>query len=344
VVGSDRRDAAPVVDAAGREPRELGVAEIGRHLDVHLRSQDQSRHGGGPQDVVERRLGAAGHARARLGAEILHDDFLQVAVPGVHVAQRDERGDALAPGLADADEHAAGERHPLPSGRLDHGEPHARVLVGGAEMRSARLAQPLRYRLQHDALGDADPAQRGDLRFAHDAGVDVRQQAGLGEHQLAHGGEVIDRAGMAELAQRRARGGVAQLGLVTQGEQRLAAAGGAAGPRDRQHLVRAQVGGAGPARRRSEGAVAAHVAAQAGQRNEHLARIADDVAMAGAPELLSGGDELRQRRARVIRQQPIRLGVEHRRSFAGRYRPFVRIHRNQRPDFRAYSARIKSAH
>ena len=52
-------------------------------------------------------LGRGGHAGVGLGAEILDDDFLDVAVALVQVAQRQQRLDALAPGLADADQDAA---------------------------------------------------------------------------------------------------------------------------------------------------------------------------------------------------------------------------------------------
>ena len=41
-----------------------------------------------------------------LGAEILHDDFLDVAVRAVQIAQCQQRLDALAPRLADADQDA----------------------------------------------------------------------------------------------------------------------------------------------------------------------------------------------------------------------------------------------
>ena len=45
--------------------------------------------------------------RAGLGAEVLDDDLLQVPVARMQRAQREERLDALAPRLADADQDAA---------------------------------------------------------------------------------------------------------------------------------------------------------------------------------------------------------------------------------------------
>ena len=51
-----------------------------------------------PEMLVERRLVALRHARAGLGAEVLDDDFLQMAVALVQVAQRQQRLDALRAG------------------------------------------------------------------------------------------------------------------------------------------------------------------------------------------------------------------------------------------------------
>ena len=244
VIGGDRRDPAPVVDAGCRQPRKTLEAQIRRHLDVHCRAQHEPRGRGRPQHVVERGLGGAGHAGPGLGAEILDDDFLQMAVAGMQVAQHEQREDAFAPGLADADQDAAGERHTLAAGRFDHRNADRRVLVGGAEMRPARLGEPGRGVFQHDALRDAHAPQRRDLRFSGNSGIDVRQQPGLAGHELAHGDEIFDGAGVAEPAERGTRRLVAQLGLVAEREQSLAASGLASRPRDRQHLVGAQVGGA----------------------------------------------------------------------------------------------------
>ena len=56
--------------------------------------------------IVQRRLRRIGHARAGLGAEVLDDDFLDVAVALVHVADREQGLDALGARLADADQDA----------------------------------------------------------------------------------------------------------------------------------------------------------------------------------------------------------------------------------------------
>ena len=56
--------------------------------------------------VVEIGFGRIGHAGPGLGPEVLDDDFLDMAVAVVQIAQRQQRLDALAPGLADADQDA----------------------------------------------------------------------------------------------------------------------------------------------------------------------------------------------------------------------------------------------
>ncbi len=122
VIGRHRRDAAPIIDAGGDQLRERAGAQIGRRLDVHARPEDQPRHGDRPQMVVEVGLGRLRHAGAGLGAEILDDDFLDVAVAVVQIAQGEQRLDALAPRLADADQDAGGERDRRLAGRCDRRE------------------------------------------------------------------------------------------------------------------------------------------------------------------------------------------------------------------------------
>ena len=106
-----------------------------------------------------------------------------------------------------------------------HLQPHRRQLVGRAVMHAAWLAQPLAAGFQHDAHAGGDFAQRGNLLARHDAGIDVRQQAGFLQHQRAHLAQVLDRRLVAQLRQSLARRAVTQFRLVAEGEQRLGAAG-----------------------------------------------------------------------------------------------------------------------
>ena len=65
-----------------------------------------------------------------LGAEILDDDFLDVAVRGVQVADRLQRVDPLVACLADADQDAGRERHLQLAGQTQGLQPTAGCLSG----------------------------------------------------------------------------------------------------------------------------------------------------------------------------------------------------------------------
>ena len=89
--------------------------------------------------------GGLGHLRAGLGAEVLDDHLLQVTVALVQLAQREQRLDALAPRLADADQDAARVRDREPPGAVDRVEAHLGQLVGRAEVRHRRAATGARW-------------------------------------------------------------------------------------------------------------------------------------------------------------------------------------------------------
>ena len=71
----------------------------------------------------------------------------------------------------------------------------------------------------------------------HHAGVDVRQEAGLGEDELAHAREVLERRLAAQLGQLLPRRSVAELRLVAEREEGFVAAGLRARSGHREHLV-----------------------------------------------------------------------------------------------------------
>ena len=90
------RNAAPVVRCPRR--RFFGSTarpQVRRRLDAHLRAEQDARHGDGPQQFVQVRLRRLAHLRARLGAEVLDDDLLNVPVHGVDAANGEQRFDAL---------------------------------------------------------------------------------------------------------------------------------------------------------------------------------------------------------------------------------------------------------
>src|SRR2546430_16572184 len=64
--------------------------------DVHVRTEHETGHREGPEQVVERRLGRVGHRDPGLDAEVLDDDLLDVPMPLVQVADRNERVHAFA--------------------------------------------------------------------------------------------------------------------------------------------------------------------------------------------------------------------------------------------------------
>ena len=148
-------------------------------------------------------------------------------------------------------------------------------------MNAALPAEPLAGGLQHDALAGRHLAQAGDLLARHHAGIGMRQQPGLAQHQRAHRGEIGDRRFVAERLQCVARRLVSQLRLVAQREQRLGATGGRAGAGDGEHLVGREVDRLARARHLRERAVVTDVAAEFGERNENLARIGNQPAMRG---------------------------------------------------------------
>ena len=84
---------------------------------------------------------------------------------------------------------------------------------------------------------------------------------------------------------------VAKLGLVAEGEQRFFAARGGTSARDLQHFVRREISPLAGPRRVGEGAVVANVTAELGERDEHLARVRDHVAMAAVSQRRCRGEQ-----------------------------------------------------
>ena len=189
-----------------------------------------------------------------------------------------QRLDPLLARLADADQDARGEGHLRLARGLERGEPQRRHLVRRAVVGAAALAQPLGRAFEHDAHRDRRLAQLREIGRVHQAGIEVRQQAGLLEDQRAHRREIVERRGIAHRRERLGGGLPLQLGLVAQGEQRLGAAGRLARARDLEHLLGREIGRLAAPRRMHEGAVAAGVAAEMGQRNEHLLGEGDAIA------------------------------------------------------------------
>ncbi len=205
-------------------------------------------------------------------------------VPLVQVADGEQGFDALGVGLADADEDPGRERDAKGTGPSDRLEPPRRHLVRRAIVRRARRQQPRRGGFQHDPHADVDLAERGQVPLAHQPRVGVGQEPGGFQHLLADRAQVAERGAVAHTAQEGAVLREQRLRLVAQGEQRLLRAEAGARARQRQHLVRGHGEGARLAGILPERAVAAVVAAEGGQRDEHLGRERDAAAVAAVPQ------------------------------------------------------------
>src|SRR5207245_10704196 len=150
VVERERRDSAPIVETRREEAGIDQRREVRRRLDVHVWAQDEPRHRERPQEILERGLGRLPHRDPRLGAEVLDDDLLDVAVRFVEVADRDEGVDPLASRLADADEQTGRERDPELAGERDRAQAPRRHFVGRPIVREAAPEASPRHRLEDD--------------------------------------------------------------------------------------------------------------------------------------------------------------------------------------------------
>ena len=286
VVGGERRHAAPVADP-GVEQSELlrRVGKIGRSLDADVRPHHDARRGDGGEELLVVRLGSARHGRPRLRAEVLHDHLLDVPVPTVEVADREDRAGALPSVLADADEDAGGERDREAARVLDRSKPHRRMLVRGTEVRAALRRKTVGGCLEHQSHRCAHLLQPSELLVAHDPRIQVRQQTRLLDHADRGSPHVVERRGETPRAQPLARHVVAVLRAIAQGEQRLLARTSAASPSDGEHLFRREERCFELGRRLGERAVVAVVAAEHRQWDEDLARVGDAVARAEIAKL-----------------------------------------------------------
>ena len=298
-VGSHGRYAAPVVDAGIDEPRQHAGAQVGRRLDVHLRAQHQPRRGDRPEQVLQGGLGRAGHPGLRLGPEVLDDDFLDVAVLVVQVAHGKQGVDPFLAGLADPDQDARSEGHARFAREPQGLEPSLRHLVRATVVRLTLLVEPHGNALEHDAHGRSHRPQMLKVFSGHQPRVEVRQEARLEQDPLRRLPQVGKGGLVAQLGQAVTGGLVAQFRLVAEGEQRFLATGlgGKAGLA--QHGVKRHVSRLALLRRLGEDAVVADVPAQVGQRQEDLAGVRNEVAVAAVSQLAGDVDQSFEAAARL---------------------------------------------
>ena len=302
VIRGQRGDAAPVVDAGPQDQVVLRADQVGRRLDAGLGAEDEPGHGDRGGQVVEFGVRGVAHLGVRLGPEVLHDDFLDAPVLPGDLADGEDRLGPFGHPLADADEDARGERDVAAAGVLQHPEPDGGILVRAAEVRAAFLGeQAAGRRFQHHAHGRRDRLEPLEVLPAEHARVEVRQQAGLLEHADRHRPQVGQGVVVAVRVQPVFRLVPAQLGLVAQREQGLLAAEFGALAGDGEHLVGFQVQVIQPVRDGREGAVAAAILAQPGQRDEDLARVGNDVRPSRGLEAgVPGAARVAQQRLQVL--------------------------------------------
>ena len=282
MVGCHRRDPAPVISTGPHEKGELGrVAEVRRNLDACIRAhrQARSRHCG--DVLLQLGIRRVPHRGPGLRAEVLHDDLLQVSVATVRVPQSQQGVGAVADRLADPHEDAGRERNAVDAGFLDHPKPDVGILVGGPIVHLSRgLEQLARRRLEHHAHRWSCRAQPLKFVGAHDAGVQMREHAGLGRDEAGDVRDVVEGRGETVLVEPTASLGPSFLGAVAEREQSLLAALALAGAGDGEHLLGAHEHRLAGALQLSGGidehAVVAAVPAEGRDRHEHLAGVGED--------------------------------------------------------------------
>src|SRR5262249_54759238 len=102
-VWRQRRNPSPVIDASIQQFVVIRSREIRRRLNVHVWHQ-QASNGHGAKHLSETRLPPTMHRNAGFYAEVLHDDFLNVAITLVQIANCQESIDAIFERLPNADQ------------------------------------------------------------------------------------------------------------------------------------------------------------------------------------------------------------------------------------------------
>ena len=176
-------------------------------------------------------------------------------------------------------------------------------LVRRGPVRPAPRAEPLRGRLEHDPhRGETGRSASSSARVITPGLRCGRRpvSSSTSRAQRSRYSSVVAQPSARELL---ARDLVAQLGLVAEREERLAAARGGTGARDREHLLLGHERALAAPGRPRERAVAADVAAERRQRDEDLRRVRDEGAW---PQASSLGEKLLERRRSAARPRGYR--------------------------------------
>ncbi len=270
-----RRNSAPVIDAGIEQIGIVRIGEIRRRLNVHFRHQE-ARDGHGAQHFSAAGFGPVCHRGPTLGAEVLHDDFLDVPVLLMQVADRNQRIDALFRRLANPNQNSRGKRNLQPPCILNYAPALRGFLVGSIIVSSVFCEQARAGCFQHEPEARSYARQAFQPFRAHQPGIGMGQQARFAQHLLAHRFQIMECGLISPPAQGIAHLGKEQLGLVAQAEQRLCASRTLTRAHYVHYLVGRHVVRSGLAGIAPERAVAAVVATQIRQGKKHFTGIGDD--------------------------------------------------------------------
>jgi flavin reductase (DIM6/NTAB) family NADH-FMN oxidoreductase RutF len=215
------------------------------------------------------------HGNAGFGAKILDDDFLYVPVTPVQIEDGQQRIDAVRHGFADADQQSGGEGNALLPGFLNGAQALGGKLIGGVVVGRAGVQQFPIGGFEHETHAGRNGGKAGDPFGAEQSGIGMRQQGGFAKDEFAHGLEIMECRFVAEMAHRVSHLRKQELGLVSQAEKSLGATEFLSLASHGEHLVRVHGMSAGVAGIATEGAIAAIVATEIGERQEDLAGIGD---------------------------------------------------------------------
>jgi hypothetical protein len=193
--------------------------------------------------------------------------------------------DAFQCGLADPEQDSAGEGDSQLARLAVHADARSRILVRRVVVGHALAAQAHGRGLQHQAERCVPLPQLGHLCGAQDARVGVRQHARFeGDSTRLH--QVLGGRAQAAMLEPLAVGSIGDLRLVAETEERLDAAGAQGAAHHLPHVPERVGPGLRRVRRDRERAVGAAVAAEVGERDEHVPRHAHRVSLAAALALV----------------------------------------------------------
>ena len=164
-------------------------------------------------------------------------------------------------------------------------------------------AESFAENLQHHAHGGVDGSEGDHLATAHDSRVGVGEHGGMLQYFGGYVGQILQRRPAPRIVEPLLSLRVTLLRMLSKGEERLGAAQTLSCAGYLQRLLRGHVEGFSLGGRLTEGAVAAEVAAQPGQGNEHLGGEGDDAFLAPVAKNGRGAAEALQVLRRGVGQR-----------------------------------------